>query len=60
MTNDTQQQVAALAQAIRHHAGIAGKKYELRERIFHARKLKEKADDLLDILVGRNHGKGHP
>ena len=51
MTNDTQQQVAVLAQAIRHHAGIAGKKYEIRERIFHARKMKAKAEEVLNILI---------
>lgn len=51
MTDQTQQHVAALTQSITHHAGIVGKKYELRERLFHARQLKAKADGVLNILL---------
>lgn len=57
MTDKTQQHVAALTQAITHHAGIAGKKYELQERIFHARQLKAKADEVLNVLL-KEDGRG--
>lgn len=60
MTESTQQHVAALTQAIAHHAGIAGKKYELRERIFHARQLKAKADEVLNVLLKEEAGAVEP
>lgn len=56
MTESTQQHVAALTQSITHHAGIVGKKYELQERIFHARKLKAKADEVLNVLLKEESG----
>lgn len=56
MTDQTQQHVAALTQSITHHAGIVGKKYELQERIFHARQMKAKADEVLNVLLREESG----
>lgn len=60
MLESTQQHVAALTQAIAHHAGIVGKKYELRKRIFHARHLKAKADEVLNVLLNEEAGSENP
>jgi len=60
MMASTQQHVAALTQSIARHAGIVGKKYDLRERIFHARQLKAKADEALNILVKEESASEEP
>lgn len=60
MTDSTQQHVAALTQSIAHHAGIVGRKGEIRERVFHARQLKAKADEALNVLLKEGSGSVKP
>ena len=51
MTDDTQTRLASLTQSIAHHASVAGRKYRMTERVFHARQLHAKATEVLDILL---------